>query len=109
MKEIVAGILALFLGGLIFSVLCFTFDAPTYDHVVFAIMVDAFTGLLAAPEVSPESFRQPRVFQVFSGISVGLGVGLFFSASLQYSIGLCLVGAVIGFFAKQFADVIQAP
>ena len=109
MKEIVASIIGLFSGGLIFGIICFVFDAPTYEHIVFATMVGAFTGILAAPEVSPESFRHPKIFQVFSGIGVGLGIGLFFSASLQYTIGLCLVGAVIGFFAKQFADVIHVP
>jgi hypothetical protein len=109
MKEFTASIIGILIGASIFAVLCFIFDAPTKEHFIFATLVGAFTGLLAAPEFSPESYKYPTVFQVFSGVGAGLFVGLFFNASNQYILGLCIVGAVIGFFAKYFIDAIHVP
>ncbi|MAM88028.1 MAG: hypothetical protein CME36_12060 [unclassified Hahellaceae] len=109
MKEIVASVLGLFLGGAVFGVLCFVFDAPTFEHAAFAIMVGAFTGLLAAPEFAPESFRYPKGFQMLAGTGVGLGIGALFGASLPYILGLSLIGAAIGYFAKQFIELIPIP
>lgn len=109
MKEFSASIVGILIGASIFAVLCFIFDAPTSEHVIFATLVGAFTGLLAAPELSPESYKYPKVFQVFSGVGVGLFVGMFFKAPNQYILGLCILGAVIGFFAKHFIDSIHVP
>lgn len=109
MKEFTASIIGILIGASVFAVLCFIFDAPSKEHFIFAILVGAFTGLLAAPELSPESYKYPKVFQVLSGVGVGLFVGLFFNASNQYILGLCILGAVIGFFAKHFIDLIHVP
>ena len=109
MKEFTASIIGASIGAFIFAALCFIFDAPTKEHFIFATFVGAFTGLLAAPELTPESYRYPKVFQVFSGVGVGFFVGLFFNASSQYIFGLCILGALIGFFAKHFIEAIPVP
>jgi len=109
MKEFIASIIGILVGASLFAALCFVFDTPTKEHFIFAVLIGASTGLLAAAEFSPESYEYPKVFQVLSGVGVGLFVGLFFNASNLYILGLCIIGAIIGFFAKHFIDSIHVP
>ena len=109
MKELRASTIGILIGATMFAVLCFIFDAPSREHFMFATFLGGFSGLLAAPEISPESYKYPTVFQVISGAGVGACLGLFFNASNQYILVLCIAGAVIGFFAKYFLQVVQIP
>ena len=109
MKEALASVIGIVSGGLLFALLCLIFDAPTLKHFVFASLVGGFTGLLAAPEIAPEYYRCPKVFQVTSGAGIGLGVGLFFSVGTLYLASLCAAGAVVGYFAKYFIDAVHVP
>jgi hypothetical protein len=109
MKELRASSIGLLIGATMFAVLCFIFDAPSKEHFMFATFLGGFSGLLAAPEISPESYKYPTIFQVVSGIGIGACVGLFFQASNEYIFGLCIIGAVIGFFAKYFLHAVQIP
>jgi hypothetical protein len=109
MSELLGSIIGIVAGAVIFGAICFVFDAPSINHIVSAMGVGAFIGLLAAPEVSPESFRYPKVFQVISGAGVGVSAGFFFDSAIPYVIILGTVGAVIGFFAKHVIDAVQVP
>lgn len=109
MSEIQASFIGAIIGAAVFAAICLIFDAPTTGHLLWVVAVGAFVGVLAAPEISPESYLHPKAFQVLSGVGAGLCVGLFFQAPLIYICLLGVLGAIIGYFAKQFIDIVHVP
>ncbi|ENO3978370.1 hypothetical protein ACBI01_002519 [Aeromonas veronii] len=109
MREITASLTGIIFGAIVFAIICVVFDSPSKDHLIAASLLGAFMGLLAAPECSPESFRHPKLFQVSSGIGAGFSIGMYFNASLTYTLVLCGIGAVIGLFADQFTKAVHVP
>jgi hypothetical protein len=109
MKALYFSLASVTVGALTFGAICFVFDMGSLDHTIFAAIVGAFTGLLAAPELDPESFSYPKTIQVSSGIGAGVGIGLFFQVSLPYFIVLVCLGALTGYFAKQVVDNVPVP
>ncbi|MES2820996.1 MAG: hypothetical protein V4812_18630 [Pseudomonadota bacterium] len=109
MREIAASLIGIICGAAVFAAICFVFDDPSQEHLMAATLLGAFVGLLVAPECSPESFRFPKLFQVISGGGVGVGIGVYCQASTTYTLALCVIGAVIGYFANQITSSIQVP
>lgn len=109
MKGILASLIGIILGAVTFAIICYVFDAPSTNHLIVATTVGAFTGLLAAPEFSPNSFRNPRLVQVLSGAGAGIGTGVFFHAAIIYIIIFGLIGAIIGYYEKVFVEEVHVP
>ena len=109
MSEIRASLIGIVGGAALFGFLCFVFDAPSAAHFGWATATGAFTGLLAAAEFSPESYRWPKTFQVLSGGAAGLCAGLFLEAPLPFLLLLVGIGILVGYFAKSFVEGVYVP
>jgi len=108
-KGLKASFWGVILGGVLFAVLSFIFNGLSENNIHLAIILGCFTGLLAAPVISPESYKYPKVVQILSGAGGGLSLGFIFHAPLIYLVLSFVLGAVVGYFAKSFIDVIQVP
>lgn len=106
MKELITTFVGAIMGAIFFGGLCLVFDAPTFQHFAWAIGVGAFIGALAAPEFSPDSYRNPRLFQTIAGAGVGLSASFFFGWPMLHIAIATLVGAIVGFFAHIFIDLL---
>jgi len=77
--------------------------------VITLALAGALLGAIAAPDFQPESFRRPRLWQIFFAI---LGCGLvafhFEAGPMGYALSV-LIGVVLGYFARFWTKYIDVP
>lgn len=108
-QEIKVGLVSAIVGGVAFAALCAIFHANDPGHLLLAAGAGVFTGLLAAPEFSPKTYKNPGVFQLLSGAVSGLLLGILFQWGFVGIVISTVVGAILGYTAKIWLDQVQVP
>jgi len=95
--------------GFVFAVLSLLFREGGADEHGILFCLGFFVGLVGAPEIFPEHFRNAAMFQTSSGAIAGLFGGLAFSTSLEAAILGLLLGGLLGWLAPYWVKHVRIP
>jgi len=109
MKAVKVSVISGLVLGLIFLLACAVFHSQEINHLFLATAVGTFVGFVGAPEISPESFSNPKAFQTISGMCVGLLVAFFYSWGIPELMGSVLVFGVLGYTINYWGNHVPIP
>ena len=66
-------------------------------------------GAIAAPEVSPEAFHRPALWQTACGAVGAVALAAALGADARGLVGAAVVGGVLGFFAPAWVKHVDIP
>ncbi len=99
--------------GLFFAVMFVVLGGLNYGYTIQSISALALSGVLlgaiAAPEIQPEAFRHPALWQVCFGALGGGVFSLFVWQSREATAAAALLGCVLGYLAPYWVKHINVP
>jgi len=75
----------------------------------FLFVLGLFIGLIAAPEIEPKVYKNPKLFQFFGGLFFGLVLAIFFELDTSSVILISAIGAVLDVTATYWVKHVSLP
>ena len=109
MKALKISIISSFSFAIFFAIFSVVFYFGDWTRLTVVLFPGFFIGLVAAPEIEPEAFKNPWLLQLLSGLVAGLITGLFFDLNSINLLTTTLAGGLLGWSAPFWVKHIGVP
>ena len=109
MKAIKAILLSGILMSGVFALFSLTLHFGDWQRLLAVSVIGLFVGLIAAPVLAPEKFKEPLLWQGSCGFAAGLTIAIYFQFETPYFALSVLVGTVLGATAPFWIKHVPIP